>query len=226
MEPVDRLIVSLDLIPAKAEFYVERLAEIGIRFFKLDVDTLLQAGGWPLVKGLATVYDIFLDLKFLGTRDTVYRTVRHAFDMGVKFVTVDGYRRSVIEAAMRAKPDDPRCKVLAVGPMTDRAYTRSGWVALDSGIAICDGVICPRIYLSSFRAENGARRDQVTEKLLVTPGIRLAGDAADNHVNPVTPAEAIKAGADYIVVGSSIYNAAAPVVAAVQVIDEIRGAMR
>lgn len=214
MEPVDRLIVSLDLAPAKAEFYAERLAEIGIRFFKLDVDTLLQAGGWPLVKGLATVYDIFLDLKFLGTRDTVDRTVRHAFDMGVRFVTVDGMRPLVMEAAMRAKPDDPRCKILAVGPMTDQVYDRA-WKMLSEDLYVCDGVICPSRYLH-----------KVEGKLLVTPGIRLAGDAADNHVNPVTPAEAIKSGADYIVVGSSIYGAASPVVAAVQVIDEIRGALK
>lgn len=113
---------------------------------------------------------------------------------------------------MRAKPPGDRCKVLAVGPLTDG--DGDGSALLDIPGPLYDGIICPVRGALSFR--------QYTSKLLVCPGIRPTGSPADNHVNPVTPAEAKAAGADYIVVGRPIIDALDTVVSARAIIEELR----
>ncbi|MBI2054788.1 MAG: orotidine-5'-phosphate decarboxylase [Candidatus Sungbacteria bacterium] len=88
-------------------------------------------------------------------------------------------------------------------------------LALDAHTAGLDGVVCPSRFTTAVRKEFGPGF------IIVNPGIRFAGSPADDHTNPMTPSQAIAAGADYIVMGRPITGAADPIAAAKRVVDEI-----
>lgn len=214
MKPADRLIVALDGKPLEMLNLAHALyLDAGVRGFKVGVSALLDPMGLRLVQAIFGEL-LFLDLKFYDTRDTVDRTIRRAFDLGARFVTVHA-TPSVMEAAMRAKPNDERCKVLAVGSLTD-SHLQTG--AGPAALLIADGLVCPAHIARSFRKS--------TDKLLVCPGIRTPKDYTqeDNHAAWFTPAEALRAGADYLVVGRPIYAAADPIAAARAIIAEMEAA--
>ena len=191
-------------------------------WFKVGPQLLLQHSGMILVENMLHEGEanLFVDAKLYDTRDTVYETARLAFvEVGARFLSVHA-TPSMLEAAMRAKPAGDRCKVLAVGPLTDGANPI--WQArLSLAEMPCDGFICPSVgHLALWR--DILRREDRTG-ILVCPGIRPAiWPNDDNHTDPATPAEAKAAGADYIVVGRPIYSAPDPVAAARAIVEELR----
>lgn len=226
----DRLIVALDDpdVSRAERLYARLYHEVGVRFFKIGVATLFDHSGYELARTIAnfgTGTSLFLDLKVYDTRDTVERTVRRAFDLGARFVTVHA-TPSMLEAAMRAKPQDVRHKVLAVGRLSDDTSltdiglptdARSQDVWMGSASTMSDGCVTN---LETIRW----LRPTCPSKVFVKAGIRRVGDSPDSHVAPATPAEVICAGADYLVVGRPIWQADDPVAVARAIIEEMGGA--
>ncbi len=175
-------------------------------------------------------FEIFLDLKFHDIPNTVAGAVRSAAELGVWMVNVhaSGGRR-MMEAAVEAlQPSGHKPLLIAVtvltsmsdGDLAELGYAESAEqrvmrlaaLAESSGL---DGVVCSALEAPVLREQSGA------EFCLVTPGIRLAGDAAGDQRRVVTPAQALANGSDYLVIGRSITGAGDPLAALERVHAEI-----
>jgi orotidine-5'-phosphate decarboxylase len=228
----DRLIVALDVPTiAEARTLVERLDGI-VSFFKLGLWLQYASGFDQLLDDLVEgSKKIFLDTKMFDIGETVRQGVTRAAERGVNFVTVHG-DRDILTAAADGKAGSD-IKVLVVPVLTsldDAGVHNLGYAgsvreliiagAQTSWACGCDGIIAaPRDNPKAIRkAANAAGL------LVVTPGVRLAGTLPDDHKRAGTPAEAIVAGADYLVVGRPIIKNADPGAAAAAIIAEMRRA--
>jgi len=226
ISPRDRLIVALDLPSVDAaEAMVARLGD-GVTFYKIGYQ-LAYAGGLPLVKTLADQgKKVFIDLKLHDIGNTVSRGVESIARSGATFLTVHAYPQTM-KAAVEAR--GAHLKILAVTVLTsydtgdlqaagyrlgvsDLVETRARQ-ALELGI---DGLVCSPEEAANLRKIVGQRMS------LVTPGIRPAGSAAGDQKRIMTPARAITAGADYLVVGRPITEAPDPKAAADAIVAEIK----
>ena len=227
-EPRDRLIVALDLASvAEAETLVERLGE-GIRFYKIGY-RLGYAGGLAFAERLVTAgKKVFLDLKLHDIGNTVGEGVQSIAALGATFLTVHAYPQTM-RAAVAGKGASG-LKLLGVtvltsyddGDAAEAGYAKSvaDLVAMRSAQARdigLDGIVCAATEAARVRAIVGP------DRLIVTPGIRPATAAAGDQKRVVTPAAAIRAGADYLVVGRPITAADDPRRAAAGIVDEIAG---
>jgi orotidine-5'-phosphate decarboxylase len=231
MTDTDRLIFALDVPEVdQAQALVEKLGDT-VSFYKIGLELMMTGGYFELIDWLlARDKKIFADLKFFDVPATVGRSVARLASRGVHFVTVHG-NQAIMEAAAANKGD---LKVLAVTALTslDRGdlddlgfqcdvrelVLSRARRALEAG---CDGVVASGLELPAMRAE-------VDRKLLVvTPGIRpVENRPADDQKRVVTVEQAFGDGADYIVVGRPIRDAADPrgAAAAMQAsIAQVRG---
>lgn len=231
--PEDRLIFALD-VPSDGEArrLVSTLAE-AVQFYKVGLELFLAGGAsFDLVDWLVEQdKKVFLDLKLYDIPETVARAVRRLRERPVTFLTVHG-DGAILEAACREKGD---LKILAVTVLTslDQAGLREmGFQGDVSDLVLararraqetgCDGVIA-----SGQEARN--LRDHLGEDLLiVTPGIRPADRPsekrpADDQKRVMTVEGALRGGADYLVVGRPIRDAADPYQAALQIQGTIEG---
>ncbi len=228
MSPIpreERLIVALD-VPS-AEEARELVAKLGdaVRFYKIGLELFSSEGCFELLAWLtARGNKVFADFKLYDIPETVRRAVANLRGRGATFVTVHGHR-SVMEAAVREKGP---MKILAVTVLTsfdqrdlaEMGSTRSveqlvlarARGAAESG---CDGVIASGLEASKLKAEF---KDRL---LVVTPGIRPAENKSDDQKRTVDVAQAFANGADYIVVGRPIRDAADPRAAAQAVQETI-----
>lgn len=214
----ERLIVALDVPSvAEAKALVERLGD-AVRFYKIGLELFTSgsgtAGGYfELLEWLvARDCRIFADLKLYDIPETVRRAVANLRGRGVSFLTVHGHG-SVMQAAAREKGE---IRILAVTVLTSfdqrdlaemgstlevpQLVMRRAQGAVDAG---CDGVIASGLEAGMLKAEFGSRL------LVVTPGIRPAENKpADDQKRTVDVAQAFANGADYIVVGRPIRDAA------------------
>ena len=167
-------------------------------------------------------FDVFLDLKFHDIPNTVAGAIRAAAELGVWMVNVHaGGGRRMLEAARDAlAPLDNKPLLIAVTVLTsmsdddlaEMGYTetaaqrvmRLAALTEDCGL---DGVVCSAMEATQLRTARGDRF------CLVTPGIRMAGDAAGDQRRVVTPVDAVKNGSDYLVIGRSVTAAADPLMA-------------
>ena len=225
----ERLIVALDVPSvAEAEAMVARLGET-VSFYKIGYE-LAFAGGIDFARVLAGAGKrIFLDLKLHDIGNTVARGVESVARLGASFLTVHAYPQTM-HAAVDARKGSP-LRLLAVTVLTsydDADLAAAGYdftvselvgeraaQARDVGI---DGLVCSGEEAALLRPIIGA------DMVLVTPGIRPAGAAAGDQKRIMTPAAAIAAGADHLVVGRPILAAADPKAAARAIIAEIAGA--
>jgi len=214
----ERLIAALDVPDAaQARAYAERLGE-AVRFYKIGLELATAGGYFELLAWLkGRGGKVFADLKLYDIPETVRRAVANLRASGAEFVTLHA-ERSIMEAAAREKG---ALRLLAVTVLTSFDQTNlaemgyAGSVedlvlqraraALESG---CDGVIASALEAPRIRAEFGDRL------LVVTPGIRPAGSAMGDQKRAVDVAQAFANGADYIVVGRPIRDAADPRAAA------------
>jgi orotidine-5'-phosphate decarboxylase len=213
----ERIIFALDVDSAdRAKGLVERL-ESHIRFYKIGLQLFL-AGWFPIVEWVAgRGHKVMLDLKFYDIPQTVKLAVGQLRGRGVTFATVHG-NEPIVLAAVQAGAD---VKILAVTVLTsfdsgdmekffgvrcsveemviDRARR-----AIDSGAA---GVVASGAEAFSLRSRIGG------DYLIITPGIRPGGTEAgrDDQKRVVTAGQAIGSGADYVVVGRPIRDAADPI---------------
>jgi orotidine-5'-phosphate decarboxylase len=227
--PRDRLIVALDVpsIPAAAAL-VERLGDT-VSFYKIGYQ-LAFAGGIALAETLVGAgKQVFLDLKLHDIGNTVEKGVESVARMGATFVTVHAYPQTM-KAAVAAR-GDAGLRILAVTVLTsyDDADLDAAGYALGVSSLVArraaqarelgvDGLVCSAEEAAALRSLVG------TSMVLVTPGIRPAGSAAGDQKRVMTPARAIAAGADYLVVGRPIVEAADPQAAAAAIVAEIAAA--
>jgi orotidine-5'-phosphate decarboxylase len=225
----DRLIVALDLPSVQdADRLVDRLGET-VGFYKIGY-RLAYAGGLALAERLAAGgKKVFLDLKLHDIGNTVSEGVQSVAGLGATFLTVHAYPQTM-RAAVAGRGAAP-LKILAVTVLTsyddadalDAGYAKPvaqlvdmrSAQARDLGI---DGIVCSATEAARVRAVVGP------DRVIVTPGIRPAGAAAGDQKRVVTPAMAIRSGADYLVVGRPVTAAADPKAAADAIVQEISDA--
>ena len=216
----DRLIFAVDVPDCgRARELVTELGD-AVTFYKIGLELMMSGGYFELLAWLlAKDKKVFCDLKFFDIPETVGSAVRQLKDRGASFVTVHG-NQSIMEAAAQNKGDS--LKVLGVTVLTsldrgdlddlgfacdveDLVISRARR-ALEAG---CDGVI-------SSGLEVPRLREQIGQKLLVvTPGIRpVDNKPAGDQKRVVTVETAFANGADHIVVGRPIRDAADPRAAA------------
>lgn len=229
-----RLIVALDYPEAApALALAERLDP---RMARLKVGKeLFVAAGPELVRTLtARGFQVFLDLKFHDIPNTVAAACRAAARLGVWMLNVHASgglkMMQAARAALEGLPTRPR--LIAVTVLTSLGREDLAQVGLDlepeaqvlrlarlAQAAGLDGVVC------SAREAPLLRRELGPDFLLVTPGVRPAGSATDDQQRVLTPAQALQAGADYLVVGRPITQAPDPVAALQRIHDEIQLAL-
>src|SRR6266550_743836 len=228
--PKDRLIVALDLPDvAAAEAMVARLGD-SVTFYKIGYQ-LGYAGGLPLVRKLADKgKKVFIDLKLHDIGNTVARGVESIAKLGATFLTVHAYPQTMKAAAEARAGTD--LKILAVTVLTsydDGDLHAAGYRlgvsdlvearAQQAQVLGIDGLVCSP-------EETAALRKIVGHQMaLVTPGVRPAGTATGDQKRIMTPARAISTGADYLVVGRPITEAADPKAAADAIQSEIKQAL-
>lgn len=209
----ERIIFALDVAnPREAIALVDRLAG-RIRFFKVGLQ-LFFAGGWTVVDYIVRKdCKVMLDLKLYDIPATVRLAVQQFADRGITFTTVHGYG-PVVEAALAA---DTGIQILAVTVLTsfgseqvaelqyqgsvDDLVLQRAETVLRLG---CHGVVCSAREAALLRGQLGQ------EFAMVTPGIRPAGADANDQQRVATPGRAIADGADYLVIGRPIRDAADP----------------
>jgi len=181
------LIVALDLdsaLDAKVLAYT-LYDELEINWFKINSKFILNSEHNlnELTFSSKRQINIFLDLKLYDTKDTVYATVKKAFELGIKFITVHA-TSSMLEIAMRAKPPGNFHKVLAVGILTDDSDQEINLDHLPfiKALKLSDGVICPVHVARWFRHPKYGSHGSDQGKLLVCPGIRRRINCSDNHI--------------------------------------------
>lgn len=225
--PRERLIFAMDVpTVARAKELAEQLGD-SVIFYKLGLQLFMTGEYYELIEWMkARGKRVFADLKFFDVPETVKLAVAQLKDREVDFVTIHG-NQSIMEAAASAKGDT--LKVLAVtvltsldrGDLDDLGFdcdvqalvTSRAKRSLEAG---CDGVI-------SSGLEVPALRESVDNKLLVVcPGIRpVENRPSDDQKRVVTVIDAFENGADYIVVGRPIRDAADPKAAAEAIQESI-----
>lgn len=229
MDNRDRVILALDVPDvAKARQIVETLGE-SATFYKIGYE-LAFVGGVDLAKSLAREgKKVFLDLKLHDIPNTIEKGVGQIAAMGMTFLTVHAYPQTLAAAAKGAAGSN--LGVLGVSVMTsmdDADLARAGYgmgvqdlvarrarQAYEAGVK---GLICSAVDLANVRATVGGGLT------LVTPGIRPAGSDIGDQKRVMTPAEAIRAGADHLVIGRPITGAADPRATMSAILEEIAAA--
>ena len=225
----DRLILALD-VPSAAE--AERLldrAGAQIRFVKVGLELHTVAGPDMVRRLLARGLRVFLDLKFLDIEETVRRATARVADMGVTFLTIHANRKALMAAVQGRSGSN--LKLLAVTVLTnfdtqdlhDMGIQRSLEDLVTARAVLADEVGCDGVVASGKEPE--AIRATVGPRLeIVTPGVRPLGMGTDDHARVTTPSQTIAAGADYLVVGRPIRDAADPADAASAILAEMQTA--
>lgn len=238
LTPKDRLIVALDFPErAGALRLVDTLGD-AVSFYKVGYELFL-AEGWPLIDELAARGRyIFLDLKMDDIPETITRAVRFiAMKAAVRLLTIHGGAKTA--AAAKAGKGDSALKLLQVTLLTSMGESDLrdmgllggtykfasvpdyvGWRAETALANGADGLIASGQEAAMLRARCG------NAFTLVCPGIRPSGDAIGDHKRAITPADAIRDGADHLVVGRPIRDAADPRAKAQAVVREIEDGLR
>ena len=207
----DKTIVALDMPSLKDNLNLIDQLENHM-WYKTGLNFVTQ-NGFDAVRNLALYKNVFLDLKLYDIGNTVQDAVRNVADMGVKFLTVMGDPH-IVEAASKVKGD---VKILAVTVLTSLNRNDLNMNLIKDGdldyiveqrtdLAFrfgADGVICSPEEIKLLRKN-------YKDKLIVTPGIRNKQDDAGDQKRIATRSQAMKDGADYVVVGRPVYKAHNP----------------
>ena len=229
--PRDRLIVALD-VPSveEAKALIETLGD-SAGVYKIGLE-LLFSGGFELAHELARQgRSVFVDAKLLDIEATVERAVAAVARSGAEFLTVHALDAKTLDAAVRGRAGT-KLKLLGVTVLTNLAredlkeqgVDRSpeelavyrAMLAQEAGF---DGVVASGQEAAALRQALGPG------VLIVTPGVRPKGAERHDQARTMTPAEALAAGSDYLVVGRPITRAPDPREAAEAIVEEIASAL-
>ncbi len=228
----DRLIVALDLPTRSAADALADMLSAELSWFKIGLE-LYSAEGPELVRSYSDLgRKVFVDLKLHDIPETVGRATARLSKLGAGMLTVHAAGGlAMMKAAVQAaggKASGTRLKILAVTALTslDQEDLRSVGIdmplqdlvvkrALLAAAAGCDGVVASPHEAQALRALVPA------DFLIVTPGVRPAGAELGDQKRVMTPAQARKAGADMVVVGRPIRDAADPAAAARAIVAEL-----
>lgn len=220
------IIIALDVPTAgEARALVDALGD-SASFYKVGLE-LYASAGMDFARQLKQEgHRVFLDLKLYDIGETVRRAVANIAKSGVDFLTIHGMRQ-VMQSAVQGRGDSP-LKLLAVSVLTsvdDQDLTNDGYTRTTSELIElrvknamadgADGIICASTDVAKVRALAGPRA------ILVTPGVRSPGAATNDQKRVATPAEAITAGADYMVIGRQVTRAKDPRAEVQKIMDEI-----
>ncbi|MFN4008755.1 MAG: orotidine-5'-phosphate decarboxylase [Pannonibacter sp.] len=228
-----RLVLPLD-VPTVAEARDLIAATKGaVGVYKIGME-LQFAGGLDLARELAGEgIDVFLDVKLLDIDNTIASAVRNIARMGVRFVTLHAYPKTM-RAAVTALEDTGVTDLCLLGvtvltSMDEADVTAAGYGkpvrdlvtsrAADARAAGMGGLVCSPLEAPLVRPLVGE------ELVIVTPGVRPAGSDHGDQKRVMTPADAIRAGSDYLVIGRPISRAADPRRAAEAIVEEIASAL-
>jgi len=231
MRDYNPVIVALDVgSAAEARALVERIGGQA-DFYKVGLE-LFTVAGMDFVRELIDLgKNVFLDLKLYDISETVKRTVAQVARTGVRFLTVHS-PSAVMRAAVEGRGSSP-LKLIAVTVLTsfdqrdvdDMGYSQTlsdlvEWrvrKAMDAGM---DGLVGSPLEARAIRTAAGPRA------ILVTPGVRSAGAGKGDQKRVATPAEAMRDGADYLVIGREVTRAQDPAAAVRQILDEVQTVSR
>ncbi len=207
---------------------VARLGDT-VCFYKIGYQ-LGFAGGLPFAAGLiAAGKQVFLDLKLHDIGNTVQKGVESVAGLGATFLTVHGFPQTM-KAAVEGKRGSS-LRILAVTVLTSYDDSDLAAAGYDMGVArACRGARAAGARHRRRRAVCSAEEAPKLRDIagpgmvLVTPGIRPAGSATGDQKRVMTPARAIEAGADYLVVGRPVLAADDPQRAAERIVSEIEQA--
>jgi orotidine-5'-phosphate decarboxylase len=229
-EAAKRLIVALDVPKAKVAADLVNRLERNCRWFKVGMELFTAAGPAAIEPLVARGHSVFLDLKYCDIPNTVTGAVRSAAGLGVRMLTVHASGGpAMLEAArneLEKLADPPQLLAVTVLTSIDSAQANAigigrtpgeqvellARMALGAGI---NGFVCSPQEVSRLREIAGP------EATLVIPGIRPAGAKVGDQKRVATPAEALRNGASYLVVGRPITHAADPAEAAEAVLKEM-----
>jgi orotidine-5'-phosphate decarboxylase len=229
-----RLIVALDVPDRKTALDTIRRLDGRAGLVKVGLQ-LFVAEGPQLVREIRAMgQDVFLDLKLHDIPNTVAGAVRSACRLGVQMLTLHtSGGKSMMEAALKAAAESETpplllgvtaltslstedCGAIGIGEDPSQWVERLARLAQSAGLR---GLVTSPLEAPALRRALGG------SPLLVVPGIRGAGVSSQDQARTASAAQAVRAGADYIVVGRPILQAADPAAAADAIIDEVAQAL-
>ena len=233
----DRLIVALDFDSGRDALDLVRTLDGAATFFKVGYELFVSEGPAIVRELIDAGNRVFLDLKMNDVDETIIRSVRKVAQYGgVEFLTIYG-TAATVAAAVKGKGDSP-LKLLQVTLLTsmgpkdleemlllgpDKRFQTVDeyvlWRAEEALARGCHGLISSGENVAMLRERFG------TDPVLVCPGIRPGGTGTDEHKRATTPGKAICAGADYLVIGRPIRDAAEPRTQARAIVEEIEAAL-
>lgn len=226
----DRVLCAVDTADLAAALDLAEALAGAVGGLKIGKELFTAHGADAVARFIEAGHEVFLDLKYHDIPATVAGAVRAAASLGCFVLTVHAsggpemLRAAAAAAAEARKPpmvvgvtvltsldDDDLDAVGQSGPVADQVMRLAG-LAKSCGL---DGVVCSPREIAALRRALGA------EFRLIVPGVRPAWAGADDQKRVMTPAEAVAAGADYLVIGRPITRAADPARAARRIADEI-----
>lgn len=230
MKPIakEKIITALDFDTAEeATRLLDELAGEAV-WVKIGLQLYSRTGRQVIDQALARGFKVFLDLKFHDIPNTVYEAIRAAVSLGVHFTTIHASGGKAMMAEATRAAEGTQLTPLAVTVLTSLGaedlhksgilHTPGEQVAILAGLAKEAGIralVCSALEASMLRKEFG------NYFTLITPGIRRAADAVGDQKRVITPADAIRNGADYLVIGRPITGAPSPREAFLSIVDEI-----
>ena len=233
VEARDRLIVALDVPTGEQALALVDQLQGCCRWFKVGLELFLSAGSSIIQELRQRGFSVFLDLKFHDIPNTVAAAVRSVSRFGAEFLTVHACGGpAMLQAAAEAAasiPHSPRLLAVTVLTSIDQSQLTATGVpaapadqalllakmAIASGLS---GLVCSPEEAAAIRA---CLPETNLGAVLVTPGIRPAGAGKGDQKRIATPAAALAAGADYLVVGRPITQAQDPAAVATAILEEM-----
>jgi orotidine-5'-phosphate decarboxylase len=223
------IIIALDVDSADAARHLVSILGKRAGCYKVGLE-LYAVAGMHFVEQLADKgIDVFLDLKFYDISETVKRAVKQVATSGARFLSIHG-SRPIVKAAVEGRADS-ELQLLAITVLTnfdDADVAELGYrFSIPELVALrvqharevgCDGVVCSPLEVGRVRDLAGP------DAILVCPGVRSAGAPAGDQKRVATPAEALRNGANYIVVGRQVTRADDPVAELAKIEEEIAAA--
>ena len=227
-----KVIFALDVNGLEEIDYWSELLADKVGMFKVGKELFTSCGPEAVKAVQRYGGKLFLDLKYHDIPNTVAKASIEAGRLGVQFIDMHALggaeMMNTASAAVRMEFGDERPKMLAITILTssttetlrqvgidlpvDQMVVRLAKLAQEAGM---DGVVSSPLEIEMIRKACGP------DFLIVTPGVRPTFAAADDQKRIMTPAEAVKAGADYLVIGRPISKAVDPAMAAKMIVDEI-----